>query len=163
MLWYLLCLSVGLWQERGLVLVLDARPDLEQVKVEIASLEDLVLSGSSWRNFLSWPGNDWGTVWTHPELLPQVALINHTNISLTHCACLGKTLFYQLLKVCVLLDMIEQSLGGSFYCPLPLLNCGSVTLVQLWCPWTLAIKWGALVFFPIGLKHLPQRPAWGSF
>lgn len=47
MLWYLLCLSVGLWQERGLVLVLDARPDLEQVKVEIASLEDLVLSGSS--------------------------------------------------------------------------------------------------------------------
>lgn len=156
MLWYLLCLSVGLWQERGLVLVLDARPDLEQVKVEISSLEDLVLSGSNWRNFLSWPGNDWGTVWTHPELLPQVALINHTNISLTHCACLGKTLFYQLLKVCVLLDMIEQSLGGSFYCSLPLLNCGQLHwsnsgALGLWPlserPWS---------FFPLDWSTFPR-------
>lgn len=107
----ILSISGFVARERAVFLVLDARPDVGQVKVEISSLEDLVLSGSSWRNFLSWPGNDWGTVWTPPELLPQVALINHTNISLTHCACLGKTLFHQLLKVCVLLDMIEQVLG----------------------------------------------------
>lgn len=51
--------------------------------VEVSSLEDLVLSGSSWRNFLSQPSGDWDAVWTHPELLPRVALINRTNISLT--------------------------------------------------------------------------------
>lgn len=35
MLWCLLCLSVGLWQERGsCVLRLDAQPDLGQVKEE---------------------------------------------------------------------------------------------------------------------------------
>lgn len=40
-----------------------------------------------------------------PELLPQVALINHATISLTSCACLGKTLSYhRLLRVWALLD-----------------------------------------------------------
>lgn len=70
-------------RERAEFSVRDAEPDLGQLKVKVSSLEDLVLSGSSWRNFSSQPGNDWGAVWTHPELLPQVALINRTNISLT--------------------------------------------------------------------------------
>lgn len=69
-------------RESAVFLVPDAKPDLGQVMVEISSA-DTVLSDSDWRNFSSQPGSDWSVVWTHPELLPQVALINHTNISLT--------------------------------------------------------------------------------
>lgn len=143
-------------RERAVFLVLDAGPDLGQVKVETSSLEDLVLGGSSWRNFLSWTGNDWGIVWTHPELLPQVALINHVHISLTHWACLGKTLFYQLLKVCVLLDMIEQSLGGHFT-----VLCHSWTVGQL--PWSSSgalglwpFSEGPWSFFPLDWSTFPR-------
>lgn len=43
----ILSISGFVARERAVFLVLDARPDVGQVKVEISSLEDLVLSGSS--------------------------------------------------------------------------------------------------------------------
>lgn len=59
------------------------KPDLGQAGIERPSLEDPVHGDSSRRNLSSQPGKDCAVRWTHPELLPQVALINHTNISLT--------------------------------------------------------------------------------
>lgn len=59
------------------------KPDLGQAGIGRPSLEDPVHGDSSRRNLSSQPGKDCAVRWTHPELLPQVALINHTNISLT--------------------------------------------------------------------------------
>lgn len=104
--------------------------------MEVSPLEDVVLSGSRWRNFWSQSGSDWSAVWTHPELLPQVALINHANISLTLLCLSWQNPVLPALQSLGFTGWLNELLRGSFYCLLPLLNCRPVTTVQLWFPWS---------------------------
>lgn len=93
---------------------------------------------------------------SHPEPLPSVALINHTSISLTRCACLGKTLLYQLLDVWASLVGVEQTLGGGARGWVILLSWRPV-------PWPSRERPGPL--FPLD-RSTPAprpRPAQGGF
>lgn len=104
--------------------------------MEVSPLEDLVLSGSRWRSFWSQSGSDFSAVWTHPELLPQVALINHANISLTLLCLPWQNPVLPAPQSLGFTGWLNELLRGSFYCLLPVLNCRPVTTVQLWSPWS---------------------------
>ena len=104
--------------------------------MEVSPLEDLVLSGSHWRSFWSQSGSDFSAVWTHPELLPQVALINHANISLTLLCLPWQNPVLPAPQSLGFTGWLNELLRGSFYCLLLLLNCRPVTTVQLWSPWS---------------------------
>lgn len=104
--------------------------------MEGAPLEDLVLSGGRWRSLWSQPGSDCSAVWTHPELLPQVALINHATISLTLLCLSWQNPVLPAPQSLGFTGWLNELLRGSLYCLLALLNCRPVITVQLWSPWS---------------------------
>jgi len=137
MLWCLLCLLVGLWQERGLC--------------SETWMPSLILGKLRWK-YLLW--KIWFSVAVAEGASGHSQAVTSVQCGHTLSCCLRWHWLIMLTSPSPLLCLpwqnpvlpAPQSLGftgwlnellrGSFYCLLPVLNCRPVTTVQLWSPWS---------------------------